>query len=48
MVGTCGGCFEHHARWQHEHQEVSVERETVGKYSVPIDPMDEMQCESCQ
>ena len=22
--------------------------ETVGEYEIPVDPMDELQCESCQ
>jgi hypothetical protein len=26
----------------------SYEAVTVGDYSVPVDPMDDLQCESCQ
>ena len=26
----------------------TIEVDTVGGYSVPVDPMDDLQCESCQ
>lgn len=27
---------------------VNEKQDNIGQYSVPIDPMDEFQCESCQ
>ena len=29
-------------------EEVTMDYDTVGGYDVPTDPMDDLQCESCQ
>lgn len=30
------------------HAEATTQPETIGGYAVPVDPMDELQCDSCQ